>query len=209
MHARQVDHLSLFIKEKMRKTGMFLFVTSLLAASLLAACGGAAAPNTNLSNSGAPLTAGQATSVPQVGVPTAPAVPASARDVNSMNACALFPGDKVASALNTSLVDPTNKGAGIATNCTYFLKPAGAGSGTGQLYNLFLAIPKLFDPSLTALENPQPVAGLGDKAFMGTRVGTTLKDLMVLKTGDIFIEVNGDDASMLQKLAEYVLANLP
>jgi hypothetical protein len=74
---------------------------------------------------------------------------------------------------------------------------------------LFLITPDLFDPSLSALENSQPVAGLGDKAYMGTRVGTTINDLMVLKSGDIFIEINGEDAAILQKMATYVLANLP
>jgi hypothetical protein len=126
-----------------------------------------------------------------------------------MNACALFPGAAVASALNTTLADPTNAGAGFGPDCTYFLIPTGTGAGHGQLYNLFLLDLVLFDPSLSALENSQPVAGLGDKAFMGTRVGTTVYDLMVLKAGDIFIEVNGDDAAMVQKLAEYVFANLP
>jgi soluble P-type ATPase len=44
---------------------------------------------------------------------------------------------------------------------------------------------------------------------MGTRVGTTTNDLMVLKTGDIAVEVLGDNVDLVQKLAGYVLANLP
>jgi hypothetical protein len=152
-----------------------------------------------------PSNSGQTTSA----APAAPAVPAGARDVNAMNACVLFPGAAVASALNTTLADPNNPGAGIATTCTYFLLPAGAGSGSGQLYNLFLYVPDLYKPSLSAIENAQPVAGLGDQAMLGTRVGTGSADVMVLKSGDIFIEVNGPDAGMVQKLAEYVLTHLP
>ncbi len=124
-----------------------------------------------------------------------------------MNACALFPGTDIASALNATLADPNNTGTGIGPSCTYFLLPAGA--STGQLYILNLIPLKLYEPSLTALVNAQPVAGLGDKASMGTRVGTTTNDLMVLKTGVIGIEVLGDDTGMVQKLAGYVLANLP
>ncbi len=146
-----------------------------------------------------PSTGSQTTSVPQT------AVPAAVRDVNSMNACTLFPGADVATALSTTLVDPNNPGTGIGPNCTYYL----TGTGGGHLYNLFLLIPDLYNPSLSALENAQPVAGLGDQAMMGTRVGTTTIDLMVLKAGDIFIEVNGDDAATAQKLAEYVLTHLP
>jgi hypothetical protein len=125
-----------------------------------------------------------------------------------MNACTLFPDAEAAKALNASLVDPNNTGTGIGPSCTYFLLQGGAGTGGGQLYILNLIPAKLFDPSLAALVNPQPVAGLGDKASMGTRVGTTTTDLMALKTGDIGIEVLGDNADMVQKLAEYVLAHL-
>jgi len=151
----------------------------------------------------------QATSAPLAVAPTSPPAPASVRDVNSMNACALYPGDALATALNTTLTDPTNKGAGIATQCTYSFGPTGTGDGTNLLYNLFLMPPKLFDPSLSGLQNSQPVSGLGDKAFIGTKVGSTIKDLMVLKTGDIFIEINGTDPTLLQNMAGYILAHLP
>jgi hypothetical protein len=154
--------------------------------------------------------AAQATSAPlSVASPTSQTAPASPRDVNSMNACALFPGDVLASALNTTLTDPANKGAGIATQCTYSFGATGTGDGTNLLYNLFLMPAKLFDPSLSALQNSQPVAGLGDKAFIGTTVNSTVNDLMVLKTGDIFIEINGTDPAILQNMAKYILAHLP
>jgi hypothetical protein len=44
---------------------------------------------------------------------------------------------------------------------------------------------------------------------MGTRVGTTSIDLLVLKAGDIGVEALGEDAGLLQKLAGYALAHLP
>jgi hypothetical protein len=147
----------------------------------------------------------QATAIPSI-EPAAP--PVAARDVSTMNACTLFPGAGVAAALNATLVDPNNPGSGSGgPDCTYYLLPAGAGEG--QLYNLFLLPAELYEPSLNALENAQPVSGLGDKAALGTRVGTSLNDLMVLKSGDLMIEVNGNDASLLQMIAEYVLTNLP
>jgi hypothetical protein len=152
---------------------------------------------------------GQATSAPQAAAPTAPPAPASARDVLSMNACVLYPGDVLAAALNTTLTDPANKGAGIATQCTYSFGAKGTGDGTNLLYNLFLTPAKLFDPSLNGLQNSQPVSGLGDKAFIGTKVGSTIQDLMVLKTGDIFIEINGADPVLMQNMAAYILAHLP
>jgi hypothetical protein len=128
-----------------------------------------------------------------------------------MNACALFPGAAVAQALNATLYDPNNPGQQglLRSDCTYYLLPSGATSGGTVYYNLHLIPANQYDASLTALVNAQPVAGLGDKAFIGTRAGTTTIDLMVLKSGDIFIEVLGDDAGLVQKLAEYVLANLP
>jgi len=172
----------------------------LLLGALLLGASACAPSNTGRS---APPAGEQATTAPQA------VAPGAARDVTAMNACALFPGDAVASALNTSLVDPTNTGAGFGADCTYYLLPSGGGGGAGQLYNLFLMPPELYDLSLSALENAQPVAGLGDQASMGTRVGTTINDLMVLKTGDIMIEINGEDAGTLQKMAAYILANLP
>jgi len=191
----------------MNKTGKYLFVVLLISATLLAACGQAAVANGNPGVPAAiPSTGGQATSVPQSG---APAAPASSRDVNSMNACTLFPGEAVAKALNVTLADPNNAGTGIGPSCTYLLLPGGASSTGGQLYILNLIPAKLYAPSLSGLVNAQPVTGLGDQASMGTRVGTTTNDLMVLKTGDIAVEVLGDNVDLVQKLAGYVLANLP
>ena len=151
---------------------------------------------------------GQSTSAPQAAAPTVPVAPASARDVNAMDACALFPGADVAAALGTSLSDPNNTGTGtgIGPSCDYGLV---GGSGGTQVTILNLIPAELYDLSLTALVDPQPVSGLGDKASMGTRVGTTSIDLLVLKVGDIGVEALGEDAGMLQKLAGYALAHLP
>lgn len=191
----------------MNKTGKYLFEVLLIGATLLAACGQAVVSNGNPSAPGViPSTGGQATPVPQSG---APAVPATARDVNSMNACTLFPAEAVAKALNATLADPNNVGTGIGPSCTYLLLPGGASGSSGQLYILNLIPVKLYAPSLSGLVNAQPVTGMGDQASMGTRVGTTTNDLMVLKTGDIAIEVLGDNVDLVRKLAEYVLANLP
>jgi len=191
----------------MNKTGKYLFVVLMIGATLLAACGQAAVINQNPSAPGViPSTGGQAAPVPQSGTPAAPA---SGWDVNSMNACTLFPGEAVAKALNATLADPNNTGTGIGPSCTYLLLPGGASSTGGQLYILNLIPAKLYAPSISALVNAQPVAGLGDQASMGTRVGTMTNDLMVLKTGDIAIEVLGDNVDLVRKLAEYVLANLP
>jgi hypothetical protein len=183
---------------------VFLLLGALLLGASACNVGSNATPSTGGQATSTPSTGGQATTTPKAGAP------ASGRDVLAMNACTLFPAAVVATALNATLADPNNPGKGSGgPSCTYFLLPSGAGTGGGQLYILNLISPKLFDPSLSALVNAQPVAGLGDKAFMGTRVGTTTHDLMVLKSGDIGIEVVGDDAAMVQKLAEYVLANLP
>jgi hypothetical protein len=126
-----------------------------------------------------------------------------------MNACALFPEAAVATAINATQTDPNNPGSTLGgPQCTYYLTPSGG--STGQLYILNLLPTDLFQPSLTeGLTNPQPVAGLGDQVFIGTRVGTTSVNLLVLKSGDLAVEVLGDDAGMAQKLASYVLANLP
>jgi hypothetical protein len=153
--------------------------------------------------------AGKATVGAQTGNAAMPPAANAGRNVLSMNACKLFPGDAVAKALGTSLADPKNTGTGLGgPDCTYFLLPKGSGGGSGQIYILNLLVPKLFAPSKNGLVNAKPVAGLGDEAWLGTRVGTKTNDLLILKTGDISIEVLGDDAGQVQKLAEYVLSHL-
>jgi hypothetical protein len=126
-----------------------------------------------------------------------------------MDACALFPGDVLAKALNVTLADPKNTGASFGgPDCTYGFIPNGSSNGGTQVYILNLISPDLYDISVKGgLENPQPVESLGDKALMGNRVGTKTYDLMVLKAGDIFVEVLGDDPNLVQKLAEYVLTH--
>jgi hypothetical protein len=189
----------------MKKSILVPLTALLIGAFLLAACQ-TAAPT---AAPGAPGAIAQPTAVPAEASPTAKSVqPAAPRDVNAMDACALFPGDKLATALNTTLADPTNLGAGIAAQCTYFLLPAAGGAG--ELYNLFLSPAKLYAPTLNGLVNPQPVTGLGDKATIGTLTGSTSTyDVVVLKTGDLMLEVNGPNKDTVQKVAAYVLANLP
>jgi hypothetical protein len=197
-----IEHSRLKIVPAFLILGALLLIASACstaASSSPVATSAAAAQPTSM-----PLSA--ATSIPQAAATTAPA---SRRDVNSMNPCALFPGDALASAIGTTLTDPTNPGAGLGTQCTYSFGPSGAGDGTTLLYNLFLMPPELYTPSLNGMMNSQPVSGMGDMASMGTRTGTTINDLMVLKTGDIAIEVNGADPVILQKIAAYVLAHLP
>jgi len=43
---------------------------------------------------------------------------------------------------------------------------------------------------------------------MGTRVGTKAYEIMVRNAGGVSIDVLGDDADLVRKLAEYVLTNL-
>jgi hypothetical protein len=104
--------------------------------------------------------------------------PTLGRDVLCMNACTLFRGAVVATALNATLADPNNPGKGSGgPDCTYFLLPSGAGTGGGQPTILNLIRLEVFDLGLSAVVNAQPVAGLGDRAFIGTRVGTTTHDM--------------------------------
>jgi hypothetical protein len=135
------------------------------------------------------------------------AAPAAAQDVNSMNACELFPGEAVASALNARLSEASNAGTGIGPSCTYGLV-LNEGSST-QLYFINLVDPTLWDLGLTALVDPQPVSGLGDLAFSGTRVGTSTYEIQVRNVHGVTIDVVGDDAGRVKMLAEYVVANLP
>jgi hypothetical protein len=153
-------------------------------------------------------TAGQATSELQVSAPSTAAASSSPRDLSSMNACTLIPGEAVAKALNATLSDPGNPGTGSGgPDCTYGLIPNGATVGT-QLYNIFILSPDLYDISQNAFVDGQPIAGLGDKAVMGTRAGTTSYDLIALKTGEFAIEVIGNDPGLVQELAHYALNNL-
>jgi hypothetical protein len=185
-------------------TMKFFLVTGALVLGISACSPGS---NTGAAPSSNNQAGSQVTSAPQAESPTKPAASSSGQDVASMDACALFPGDVLAKALNVTLADPKNKGTSFGgTDCTYGFIPNGAGST--QVYILNLIAPKLFDISVKGgLENSQPVAGLGDKAFLGNRVGTKTYDLLVLKNGDIVVEVLGDDANLVQKLAAYVLAN--
>ena len=110
----------------------------------VAACSPASSTDTT-SPADAPA-AGQPTSAPQA---EAPIAPAAGLDVLSMNACAMFPGDEVATALNATLSDPANTGKGSGgPDCTYGLVTDGAGTGGTQLYFINLIDPELFDLSL-------------------------------------------------------------
>ena len=95
-------------------------------------------------------------------------------DVLSMNACTMFPGEAVAKALNATLSDPSNTGKGSGgPDCTYGLL-TNEGSGGTQLYFINLIDPDLFELSLGALVDAKPIEGLGDNAFMGTRISIIL-----------------------------------
>jgi hypothetical protein len=126
-----------------------------------------------------------------------------------MNACEMFPGAAVAQALNATLADPSNTGAGSGgPDCTYGLVTDGVGTGGTQLYFINLVDPELFDISLTALVDAQPIDGLGDEAYSGTRAGTETYEIMIRNAGGVSIDVLGSDADLVRKLAEYVLAQL-
>lgn len=138
----------------------------------------------------------------------APADSAAGLDVLSMNVCAMFPGEAVAEALNATLADPGNTGAGSGgPDCTYGLLTSGGTGGT-QLYFINLVDPELFDLSLAALVDPTPIEGLGDEAYSGTRIGTSTFEILIRNAGGVSIDVLGSDAGLVRKLAEYVLANL-
>lgn len=170
----------------------------------LTACSPASSTGTK-SSADAPV-ADQATSQPQA---DAPAASVSGSDILSINACTMFPGEEVAKALNATLSDPNNTGTGSGgPDCAYGLVTDGAGTGGTQLYFIDLYDPELFDLGLTALVDPKPIAGLGDEAFSGTRVGTDTYEIMVRNAGGISIDVRGTDADLVQKLAEYVQAKL-
>ena len=169
----------------------------------VAAC--SPASSTDGSSSADAPAEGQPTSAPEA---EAPAAPAAGLDVLSMNACTMFPGEAVAKALNATLSDPNNTGAGSGgPDCTYGLLTNGGSSGT-QLYFINLIDPELFDLSLTALVDAKPIAGLGDEAHSGTRVGTSTFEIMIRNSGGVSIDVLGSDADLVRKLAEYVLAQL-
>jgi hypothetical protein len=156
--------------------------------------------------------AGQSSAVEQ---PTsAPATSGSSstskRNFDTMDACAMFPGDAVAKALGAAQADPpngSNYGA-AGVNCSYSLIPSGSKSGIGKIYNVYLFGPEYYDVNAGGLENPQPIQGLGDKAEMGYRSDSEEYDLIALNNGDISIEVLGDDSNLVQELAKYVMANL-
>jgi hypothetical protein len=195
------------MNKRTRSAMMPLFLILGVLVLLLSACSSGSNPGEiSSANSQA---GSQSTSAPQVVVPTKPAASSSGQDIASMDACALFPGDVLAKALNVTLSDPKNTGTSFGgPDCTYGFVTNGSSSVGTQVYILNLLAPDLYDISVKGgLENPQPVEGLGDKALLGTRVGTKTYDLMVLKTSDIFVEVLGDDPSLVQKMAEYVLAN--
>jgi len=160
-------------------------------------------------DSGVPSADAPAESQPPAPQVEAPAASAAGPDVLSMNACAMFPGEAVAEALNATLADPNNTGTGSGgPDCTYGLVTDGVGTGGTQLYFVNLLDPELFDLSLGALADAPPIVGLGDEAYSGTRVGTEIFEIMIRNAGGVSIDVLGSDAGLVRKLAEYVLANL-
>jgi hypothetical protein len=192
------------------RRAFWLVLGVMLAASLACGFGGQAVP-TSLATPppAAAANPGGGGQAPPATQPPA-AASSSSRDFNSMDACAMFSGEAVAKALDATQADPPNGSsygeAGV--NCAYSLIPNGASSGIGKIYNIYLFGPEYYDINASGLENAQPIQGLGNKAEMGYRSDSEEYDLIALKNGDISIEVLGDDANLVQKLAEYIMANL-
>ena len=180
---------------------MFVFVVILLGASLLAACGQAAAPNTN---PGAPA--------------AAPLEPANqnSTDANSIplntDACTLLSKDEVGTVLTEAVVEAT--GQGLGSGCSYAtqnLRFDLTVSQTGGISYLQGVRTNIGDLALV-------VPGLGDEAFYNTN--SFINTLMLRKGDTAYLfsvmnapssqELSPEDVQAKEKaLAELLLSHLP
>jgi Protein of unknown function (DUF3558) len=148
----------------MKKPMTFLFVTTLLGASLLAACGQAATPS---ANSSAPADAQLATASPKSTV--------ASSSSSKVDACTLLSKDEVGKVLGETVGASESKGLGgvcsyTTANLTFELTV----SHTGGTDYLKTTRAKLGDLALD-------VPGLGDEAFYNTN---SIVNTLFVRVGD-------------------------
>ncbi len=124
----------------------------------------------------------------------------SARDVGSLDICALVPVADVAGVVgHAGARGSAEPNAGTyATDCTYTIE-----SGGSSEYAMIWAYPlELWMPE--ARDDIEEVSGLGDAAFVTTSGSFT--QVHVLVEGDIYIDVRAGTPEQARALAELALA---
>jgi hypothetical protein len=179
----------------------------LAVALAVAACSGSE-PTAEQVGDAAPSGGAKATSAQSAAVGLEPGT--TSRDFESMDVCTVFPGDQLAAAVGAELgkePQPTNLGKTYPA-CSYWLVYGGSTGAIGDVYILYLESPDHFDLSYPAMEDPQEIEGIADRAAINYRSDAEDYDLIALFEGDIVIEVIGEDQAMVQSVAEYVLQYL-
>jgi hypothetical protein len=132
---------------------------------------------------------------------TAPAKAKTGRDLEKVDVCRLLPGADVAKAFGGTLEGASGNSNAFSADCTYTIRLR-----TTKTVLVYLYPPDQFAMLKEMSEKAEPVAGLGDGAFVEQDSGWY--ELKVLKKGDVTIDARGDTLEEARKLAELVLARL-
>jgi hypothetical protein len=126
------------------------------------------------------------------------------RDLATTDVCALIPGQTVAELLGGTLArQPSGAAYGdVSTDCSYAVDV----DGLPKVVLVFLYPPDHFEMYREMEENPQPVEGLGDRAY--ATVSAEMHELHVLEEGNVTIDVRAESPDDARRLAELVLSRL-
>lgn len=158
---------------------------------------------------GGPACKTEQSRTPETAAPSSSPAASSGRSLATLDLCKLVPGDAVTTALGGKLAAPTNGASGEGgANCWYTIEPPGA-TGTVEAYIVYAFPPGYFEMMKGVQEGPvEAISGLGDDALLIPASSDPMHDLMVLKRGDLTLEIKGEDRQRLRKLAELVLSRL-
>lgn len=170
----------------MRALTLYLVVASMTVAS----CGGHDSGSKPAQDATASAAAPAAASAPAASVPPP-------RDVSAIKACEIMPPQEVSTIVGGRLLNEPP--AGFA-NCAYVVE---AGGATEQ-YRLVFAEPGMYTAMLdvqSEAEKGERVQGLWDEAYLQARQGADGFTLIVIRRGDLALEVSGDRKEPVLEIA--------
>jgi len=133
----------------------------------------------------------------------------TARDVAALDVCELASAEEVAAAVGGTALRPASRSdTGEVQGCTYSLDPAGADTMETCIVYVEPASYFEFSRDPSEGETAEAIEGLGDEAVMKHNPVEHQYSLVVLRQGDLMLEVKTDTAEDARKVAELILSKL-
>ena len=133
------------------------------------------------------------------------------RQLADLDVCALVPGEEVAEVLGMRLVSTrtSNSPDGKLARCVYLVSGSGPSDEATGAYVVALLPPTRYAELRPFQEEPtRDVPGIGDGAWIVLHSESARYDLYALRTGDVTVEVTGEDDSAVRKVAGLAVPKL-